>query len=114
MIDDSLTPQRVAILGAGTWGTTLGALLAGKGLDVSVWSVFEEEASELQNERRHPNLPDLGFPAGLGFTSSLGEALAGADAVTLVVPSHVVRETCRLIAGANLTLPRSPFVHRLR
>ena len=37
---------RIAILGAGTWGTTLGALLAGKGLDVSVWSVFEEEASE--------------------------------------------------------------------
>ena len=89
---------------------TLGALLADKGLGVTVWSFLEEEAQQLQSERRHPHLPDLAFPEALTFTTSLGATLAGADAVTLVVPSHAVRETCKSIAGANLTLPRAPFV----
>jgi glycerol-3-phosphate dehydrogenase (NAD(P)+) len=110
MLDPEHTPHRIAILGAGTWGTTLGALLAEKGMGVTVWSHSEEEAHQLQAERRHPNLPELEFPEALTFTPSLGETLAGAEAVTLVVPSHAVRETCKRIAGANLTLPRAPFV----
>jgi len=110
MLDPQSTPQRVAILGAGTWGTTLGALLAEKGLGVTVWSHLAEEANQLQSERSHPHLPGLAFPEALSFTDSLGATLAGADAVTLVVPSHAVRDSCKAIAGANLTLPRAPFV----
>jgi len=92
---------KIAIIGATTWGMTLGVVLAHKKLQVRLWARTEREAIELRN-----TAPDLHLPAGVAFpseqlsiTSSLSEAFSHADAVIMAVPSQSVRHNINLVAG---------------
>jgi len=90
---------KIAIIGTTTWGTTLGMVLARKGLQVRLWARTEQEAAELINAGPNPTLGlGVNFPPKLSITSSLSEALAGANAVVLVVPSQSVRQNIKLVA----------------
>jgi len=90
---------KIAIIGTTTWGITLGVVSARKGLQVSLWARTEQEAAELANNGPNPALlPGVKFPPKLSVTSSLSEALAGAKAVILVVPSQSVRQNIKLVA----------------
>lgn len=87
---------RVAVLGAGSWGTALANHLARKGVETRLWARSGALASEIQ--RRHENpayLPGAALPDNLHATSELGQALEAADAVLIVVPSHGLRELAR-------------------
>jgi len=89
----------ISIIGAGSWGTSLSVLLHKNGHDVRVWSLFQEEVDMLNNEREHKrNLPGVKIPDAVRFTTDIEECLKGHDYIVLVVPSQVVRETCRLFA----------------
>jgi glycerol-3-phosphate dehydrogenase (NAD(P)+) len=91
---------KIAIIGTGSWGITLAMALAGNELQVSLWARTEQEAVQLANVGPNPNLTNgLSFPAMLSITSSLEEALAGAKAVILVVPSRSMRQNMKLVAG---------------
>ncbi len=82
----------VAVLGAGSWGTTLADLLARKGVNVRLWA-YEQDVAEAINTR-HENpifLPDAPLDVRLVATNSLADAIDGATAVCCVVPSHVSR-----------------------
>jgi len=84
---------RVAVIGAGSFGTALADLLARNGHDVVLWAREPAHRDELRREgenRRY--LPGLAFGAALGFTSSLEEALDGREVVVAVVPSHGMRD----------------------
>ena len=87
--------MKITVAGAGTWGTALGRILALKGLDVCIWSRFQEETERLDRERKHPNLPGCVIPDSVRFTSDIGAAAAGADFLLTVVPSVYTRETAR-------------------
>ncbi|MFC2025312.1 NAD(P)H-dependent glycerol-3-phosphate dehydrogenase [Chloroflexota bacterium] len=90
---------KIAIVGTTTWGITLGVVLAHKELDIRLWARTEQEAVELRNDGPNPALfPGVTFPPQLSVTSSLSEALAGADAVILVVPSQSMRQNIKLVA----------------
>jgi len=90
---------RLAIIGTTSWGITLGVILARKGLTVRLWARTEPEAIELRRSGPAPDLlPTIKFPPKLTITSSLSEALVGADAVLLVVPSQTMRRNIRLVA----------------
>jgi glycerol-3-phosphate dehydrogenase (NAD(P)+) len=85
--------MRVALIGAGSWGTAL-AILAGRaGHDVRLWSRDVELVEALKREKvnrkylAHARLPPSVLP-----TSDFEVALGGAGLVLLVVPSHVTRE----------------------
>ena len=91
--------SRVAVIGAGSWGTALAALLAAKDLHVTIWSRGAEVAQFI-NER-HENriyLPGLALPPALSATTEMAEAIGGAELVVMVVPSHAMRETAILAA----------------
>jgi len=89
----------ISIIGAGSWGTSLSVLLHKNGHVVRVWSLFQEEVDMLNNEREHKrNLPGVKIPDEIRFTTDIEECLKGHDYIILVVPSQVVRETCRLFA----------------
>jgi len=95
---------RVAVIGAGAWGTALALHLARQGHEVILWA-FEPEVSEeinLHHENR-TYLPEIKLPETLKATSSLAEGLEGAELVLLVVPSHVMRQV--VVQGAA-HLPR--------
>jgi len=88
-----------AVVGTTAWGTTLGVLLAGKGVPVRLWARSEEEARLLDRARENvARLPGVAFPAGLRVTASLEEAFSDVELVVVAVPSQRMRENARIIA----------------
>jgi glycerol-3-phosphate dehydrogenase (NAD(P)+) len=87
---------RCAVIGAGSWGTTLANLLAKKGLPVTLWAYETELAETIRNRRENDLfLPGIELDASLACTNSLEEAVAGAGLVLLVVPTQVLRGVVR-------------------
>jgi len=88
-----------AVLGAGSWGTALGATLAGKGHQVTLWDVdpvvLESVRVTHQNTRY---LPGITLPDPLTASADLATALDGAELVVMVVPSHATRAVAVRIA----------------
>ena len=90
--------QKVAIIGATTWGTTLGIILARNKVPVSLWARTQEEAAELNSKRRNRRfLPNVPFPKTLTVTSDVEEAVTPADLVIIAVPSHQFRHNIQRI-----------------
>ena len=87
--------MKITVIGAGTWGTALGRVLALNGHEVCIWSCFRKEAEELSGTRRHPNLPESMIPETITFTSDEKEAAVNADYAIMAVPSVYTRETAR-------------------
>jgi len=88
----------VAVLGAGSWGTALAALIARHGHATTLWgrdaAMVEAIAARHENPRY---LPGIGLPDSLRATTVLADAMAGADLVLVVVPSHAFAETIRAL-----------------
>jgi glycerol-3-phosphate dehydrogenase (NAD(P)+) len=90
---------RIAVIGAGSWGTALAGLLAGKGLDVLIWAREGEVAEGINREHRNPlYLPDIPLPNRLRATGDLGEAARGRGVIACAVPSTHVREVFSALA----------------
>lgn len=93
------TPPSVAVLGAGSWGTALAALIARHRAATVLWgrdaAVVEAIAGQHENPRY---LPGVTLPETLHATTDLGTALRGADLVLVVVPSHAFAETLQALA----------------
>jgi glycerol-3-phosphate dehydrogenase (NAD(P)+) len=100
---------RVAVLGAGSWGTALANHLARKGFDTLLWARNPALAAEIERRRENTAyLPGVAMPESLHATSDLRDALARADAALFVVPSHGLRELAR--ACKSLLPPGVPIV----
>lgn len=85
---------RLAVLGAGSWGTTFAQVLADGGADVTLWARREEVAREIREEHRNSAyLGDRVLPDAVGATSSIEEAFGGADGIVLAVPAQSMRAT---------------------
>ena len=84
--------MRVAVLGAGSWGTTFAKVLADAGTDVVLWSRRREVAEAVTERRENPDyLPGITLPENLASTSDPRLALDGATDVVLAVPSQSLR-----------------------
>jgi glycerol-3-phosphate dehydrogenase (NAD(P)+) len=95
MIDEAALPEskRIAVVGAGSWGTALAMVAARNRHDVWLWAREPEVANGINQDHRNPfYLSSFDLPENIHATISLEEALAGADFVLLVVPSHAMRE----------------------
>ena len=91
---------RVAVVGAGSWGTTLANLLAGQGETVTLWAFEPEVADEIN--RRHRNdlfLPDAPLLPAVKATNDVGAAVDGASLVVSAAPSHAVRRVMEAAAA---------------
>ncbi|HWO08344.1 MAG TPA: NAD(P)H-dependent glycerol-3-phosphate dehydrogenase [Polyangiaceae bacterium] len=83
---------RVAVLGAGAWGTSLALHLASHGYDTRLWARRPDFVQELAASRRNPLLPEVELPASVAVSHEASAALEGVDTVVLAVPCHSVRE----------------------
>ncbi len=86
---------RVAVIGATTWGNTLGRLLAGKRVLVNVWARTEAKAEELTKEHLGLLSKDASSDC-LSFTGNIGEALHSAEFVICAVPAQRMRQNMKL------------------
>jgi glycerol-3-phosphate dehydrogenase (NAD(P)+) len=104
---------RVAVLGAGSWGTTFAKILTDGGADVVLWARRPELAKEITEGRRNSDyLPGVNLPVGLRATSRLDLALAGAEQVFVSVPSQSLREN--LIAAEPFLAPNAILVSLMK
>lgn len=84
--------SKLAIIGGGGWGTALACVLAQRFDTVSLWMHEAELAAAVELTRvNQVFLSGITIPANVGVTSALDDALAAADIVVSVMPSHVVR-----------------------
>ncbi len=89
----------IAVLGAGSWGTALGVLLARHGHRVRLWGHDPEAVARLRREGENRTfLPGVPLPAGLEPVAELEAALDGADEILIAVPSHAFLEVLERIA----------------
>lgn len=91
--------MKIGILGAGSWGIALTALLSSNGHDVTVWSIDKNEIDMLLTYREHKTkLPGVIIDDKVVFTTDVKEAVDGADMLVMVVPSPFIRSTAKTIA----------------
>ena len=89
---------KVAVLGAGSWGTTFAKILTDGGADVTLWARRPELAREISESKRNSDyLPGINLPRGLWASSKLPEVLEGAEQVYLSVPSQSLRENLAIV-----------------
>jgi glycerol-3-phosphate dehydrogenase (NAD(P)+) len=91
--------RRIAIIGAGAWGTALAKHLAEKGLSVTLWAYEREVLDSIVTKRENQFfLPGVILPPSLRVTNVLSEAVHSCDGLLFVVPSHVARLVLQQIA----------------
>jgi len=87
-----LTPQRIAVLGAGSWGTTLAMVLVENGHEVRLWAHRRENAAEIAASRENARyLPGVTLPPGILVTGEMGAAVDESQTVVFSVPTHTMR-----------------------
>ena len=86
----------IAVIGAGSWGTTLAHLLSSKGFEIALW-VYEKDLSEEIRQTRVNSvyLPDIELPDNIRVTGSLEEALEKARYIVNAVPAQHTRSIFR-------------------
>lgn len=85
-------PGKVAVFGAGSWGTAFAVILADAGCDVTLWARRAEAAEAINTTRTNPGyLPGAELPASVRATTDPVEALRDAEFAVLVVPSQTLR-----------------------
>ena len=95
--------MNIAVLGAGSWGTTLAVLLAKKGYRVRLWAHRPEFAAQLEAERENIRyLKGIHFPDNLHVVDHLRNLAAWSQMIVTAVPSQALRET--LLGFSDLPL----------
>lgn len=97
--------MRIAVLGAGAWGSALAISLSARH-QISLWTKAPDHASEMDKHRTNQNfLPGYALPQSLKITAILNEALNAADLALIVVPIVGLRETLRAIVACKIKVP---------
>lgn len=101
--------RRIAVIGAGSWGTALAVIAAKAGRGVTLWARREDHAAALREDGRNARyLPNVSLPDSIRITSDLATAVDDAEVILMVVPSSAVRETAKKLS--ELIDPSIPVI----
>lgn len=83
---------KIAVIGAGSWGTAISLLLTRNGVNVTLWAHRQDHVDQIKLcKENRTYLPGFAISEHLLVTSDIDEAVAGASFIIMVVPSHVFR-----------------------
>lgn len=100
----SLSNQKIAVLGAGSWGTALACLLANNGYTTSLWSHSADHIAQLTATGENARyLPGIELPESLLFSADLEQLCATHEQFLLVVPSRAFRVTLEKMRAAGIS-----------
>jgi glycerol-3-phosphate dehydrogenase (NAD(P)+) len=106
-----IAKEKISILGAGGWGTTLAVILSRKNnLQITLWSPFEAEVKKIiKNQENRDFLPSIKIPFDVAVTSDLKTALSS-NVVIIAVPVEYLRPVLKKIRAAGLKLKNKIFI----
>ncbi|MDN0076514.1 NAD(P)H-dependent glycerol-3-phosphate dehydrogenase [Crenobacter sp. SG2303] len=97
--------MKLAVLGAGAWGTAL-AIDYARDHQVTLWARNAEQVAEMADSRVNTRyLPDAEFPPSLALSADLADAVAGVELILLVTPIAGFRPTLRALAATGQPVP---------
>ncbi len=95
--------MRIAVLGAGSWGTTLAILLAKNSHQVALWSYRDQYTRDILQTRQNPSfLPGIRIPDAVEATSDLRGAIDGREMIVTAVPSQFLRGVVSQLRNVSL------------
>jgi glycerol-3-phosphate dehydrogenase (NAD(P)+) len=104
---------QIAVIGAGSWGTTFAKVLVDAGNDVLLWSRREELTEEINTSHRNGDyMPGINLPETLVASSDIAQVLKGAKQVYIAVPSQTLRDN--LTTWGNLIEPDAIVVSLMK
>ena len=84
--------NKIAVIGAGSFGTSLAMTLIGKGHEVSIWGRKKSQMELMRTTLENPHyLPGIKLPVELNIVDQMGDALEGAEIVLFSVPAQQFR-----------------------
>ncbi len=96
--------MRIAVLGAGSWGTTLAIVLSENKHDVSLWTYRPEQAAMMKATLENPAfLPGIKIPQQICILTDIEEAAYKKDMIVSAVPSQFLRSVIQQIAHHELS-----------
>jgi glycerol-3-phosphate dehydrogenase (NAD(P)+) len=85
--------DRIAVMGAGSWGTALAVHLAQKGIKVDLWVYEEDVAAQIQDQRENQTyLPGVNIPDQITAYNDMAKVVKDQSVILMVVPSHTMRQ----------------------
>ncbi|MCP8616711.1 NAD(P)H-dependent glycerol-3-phosphate dehydrogenase [Salirhabdus salicampi] len=91
--------KKIAVVGAGSWGTALSLVLGDNKHDVRLWTHRREQAEEINRSRQNKKyLNGVTLPDNVTAHFDMEQALVDVDAIVLVVPTKAMREVCQEIS----------------
>ncbi|SFE45437.1 glycerol 3-phosphate dehydrogenase (NAD(P)+) [Lentibacillus persicus] len=99
--------SKVAVLGAGSWGTALSIVLADNGHDVRLWTHRKEQADEINATYRNEKYLDADIPEQIKSFYELEKAVDDVSAVIMVTPTKAIRDVCKQL---NKILKHKPVI----
>ncbi|QZT32633.1 NAD(P)H-dependent glycerol-3-phosphate dehydrogenase [Caldalkalibacillus thermarum TA2.A1] len=88
--------SKVAVIGAGSWGTALSIVLADNGCEVAIYARRQEQVDEINHQHtNHRYLPDITLPANIVAYPSYRQVLEGAQYVLIALPTAAIRTALR-------------------
>ncbi|MBP7088730.1 MAG: NAD(P)-dependent glycerol-3-phosphate dehydrogenase [Candidatus Omnitrophica bacterium] len=102
--------QKISIIGAGSWGTTLAVMLAAKGLEVNLSSIFKNHNIKMRKERENRLfLKGVKFPPPLSISLFLEEALKN-EIIVIAIPVKFLRSALKKFPRSKISYREKIFV----
>ncbi|PRY83507.1 NAD(P)H-dependent glycerol-3-phosphate dehydrogenase [Alkalibacterium olivapovliticus] len=90
--------HKIAVLGAGSWGSALAGVLFENGHTVSIWTRDNDQKEEINNQHTNKKyLPQFSFPEDILASTDLKEAVTGAEALLFVIPTKGMRAVAKQV-----------------
>lgn len=91
---EGLIQMKIGIIGTGVFGIAIASILHKNKQDITMWTAFKEEASDLITNKVRKNLNNYKLPENIKITTNIEEVCINKDIIFIAVPAEYVSETC--------------------